>query len=158
MAASRILLRRTTERLLQDLRPEANHPSTSINDPTVAGQLEQVQKAIEDLKPASPQQIWLQQKALQDVSSLLRQRWLLIEQAGPTVRPAILGVLVMWTVALFVSFGLNAPRNGTVVGAFLITSLAIGGAVFLILEMDSWFEGLLRLSETPLQQALSNMN
>jgi hypothetical protein len=37
---------------------------------------------------------------------------------------------------IFVSFGLNAPRNGTVVAAFLICSLAIGGSIFLILEMD----------------------
>ncbi|MBI0539647.1 hypothetical protein D9599_29530 [Roseomonas sp. KE2513] len=153
-AGARALLRRTTERTLQDLWPGPGEAFIGIDDPSAGDLLGRAQEVIEDLQPAGPQQTWLQQQALQQGSSLMRQRWLLIEQAGPNVRPMILVVLIMWTVAIFVSFGLNAPRNGTVVGAFLIISLAIGGAVFLILEMDSQFEGYLRLSELPLRNAL----
>ena len=58
---------------------------------------------------------------------------------------------------IFASFGLNAPRNATVIAAFLICSLAIGGAIFLVLEMDSPFEGVLRISPAPMANALSHM-
>jgi hypothetical protein len=153
-AAARALLRRTTERTLKDLWPKPDGVFIGIDDPAASALLEQAQAAIAVLLPTDPRQTWQQQQALQQSSSLLRQRWLLIEQSGPTVRPMILVVLIMWTVAIFVSFGLNAPRHATVVGAFLIISLAIGGAVFLILEMDSHFEGFLRLSELPLRNAL----
>ena len=59
--------------------------------------------------------------------------------------------------AIFASFGLNAPRNATVVVAFLVCALSIGGAVFLILEMDSPFQGVLRLSKQPMTNALAHM-
>ncbi|TPG51806.1 DUF4239 domain-containing protein [Roseomonas nepalensis] len=156
-AEARMLLRRTTERTLHDLWPRPGENFVGIDDPSAADLLAGVQGAIDALHPAGPQQTWLQQGALQQSSSLVRQRWLLIEQEGPNVQPTILAVLITWTFAIFVSFGLNAPRNATVVGAFLMTSLAIGGAVFLILEMDSHFEGLLRLSELPLRNALAQL-
>ena len=157
-ATPRALLRRATERTLRDLWPGPDEPFVGIDDASAGTLLEQAQEMIEVLAPVDPRQSWLRQQALQSSLSLLRQRWLMIEQSGSSIRPAILTVLIMWTVAIFVSFGLNAPRNATVVVAFLIISMAIGGAVFLILEMDSQFQGLLRLSDLPLRIALAEMS
>ncbi|KAA2212885.1 bestrophin-like domain [Teichococcus oryzae] len=156
-AASRALLRRSTERILQDLWPGKGARFVGIDDASAGALLEQVQDAIQDLAAGDPHQAWIRQQALQSALSLLRQRWLLIEQAGPTVRPVILGIVIIWTVAILVSFGLNSPRNGTVVATFLVIALAIGAAVFLILEMDSQFAGVLRLSEQPLLRALAEL-
>jgi hypothetical protein len=156
-ATARALLRRATERTLRDLWPGPHESFIGIDDASAGTLLEQAQETIVVLAAADPRQNWLRQQALQGIVSLLRQRWLMIEQLGSSIRPAILAVLIMWTVAIFVSFGLNAPRNATVVVSFLIISMAIGGAVFLILEMDSQFQGLLRLSELPLQKALAEM-
>ena len=89
--------------------------------------------------------------------SLIRQRWQLIERQGSNIRLVVVGILVFWVAAIFASFGLNAPRNATVVVAFLVCALSIGGAVFLILEMDSPFQGVLRLSKQPLTNALAHM-
>jgi len=94
---------------------------------------------------------------LQITVSLLRQRWLLIEQNGPSVRPVVIVILVSWITLLFVSFGLNAPRNGTVVVAFLVCSLAIGASIFLILEMDNPFTGTLKIPGEPMVSALAHM-
>ena len=154
----RALLRQATERTLRDLWPGPNDAFIGLDDASAGALLERAQEAIESLGTANSPQAWTRQQALQTASSLLRQRWLLIEQAGPSVKPAILTILIFWTVGIFVSFGLNAPRNATVVGAFLIISLVIGGAVFLILEMDSHFEGLLRLSDLSLRRALAEMS
>jgi hypothetical protein len=73
------------------------------------------------------------------------------------IRLVVVGILVFWVAAIFASFGLNAPRNATVVVAFLVCALSIGCAVFLILEMDSPFQGVLRLSKQPMTNALAHM-
>jgi hypothetical protein len=51
-----------------------------------------------------------------------------------------------------------SPRNTTVIVTFFICSLAIGGSVFMILEMDSPFTGVLRISRWPMENALAHMN
>jgi hypothetical protein len=42
--------------------------------------------------------------------------------------------------------------------AFLICSLAIGGSVFLILEMDRPLDGVMRISGWPVENALAQMD
>jgi len=108
-----------------------------------------VRDSIRALKPVDTEQEALQNGAVGIHMNLLRQRWLLIEQQGPSVQRVVLVVLVTWVTVIFVSFGLNAPRNATVVAAFLICSLAIGGSIFLILEMDRALDGVMRISSWP---------
>jgi len=81
----------------------------------------------------------------------------LIEQAGETVRPLVLAILVSWIFFIFASFGLNAPRHATVLAAFLVSSVAIGCSVFLIMALDRPFEGPLRISSDPMRNALAHM-
>jgi hypothetical protein len=81
----------------------------------------------------------------------------LIEHQGPNVRPVVLAILVSWIAVIFASFGLNAPRNATVLTAFLLCSMAIGASVFLIMEMDNPFRGVLRIPRAPMANALAQM-
>ena len=66
-------------------------------------------------------------------------------------------VLVFWLCIIFASFGLFAPRNGTVIAAFFVCALSVSGAIFLILELDRSFEGLLQVSSAPLRAALAQL-
>ena len=66
-------------------------------------------------------------------------------------------VLVFWLILIFASFGLFAPYNVTVVVALLLGALSVSGAIFLILELDTPFEGLIRLSDEPLRNALAHL-
>jgi hypothetical protein len=157
-ASPRALLRRSTTRTIQDIWPMPGGHVVGLDDVSAVRMLEQVQEAIRAMNPVGAEQRSIRDQASQTATSLLRQRWILIEQAGHSVRPVVLFVLVSWTVAIFISFGLNAPRNATVAGAFLMCSFAIGGAVFLILEMDSPFEGMLRLAAQPMLNALAQMD
>jgi hypothetical protein len=157
-ASPRALLRRSTARTIQDIWPMPGGHVLGLDDVSAVRMMEQVQEAIRAMNPVGAEQRSIRDQASQTATSLLRQRWILIEQAGHSVRPVVLFVLVSWTVAIFISFGLNAPRNATVAGAFLMCSFAIGGAVFLILEMDSPFEGMLRLAAQPMLNALAQMD
>ncbi len=111
----------------------------------------------EILKVANEDQRRVVEESLARSTAILRQRWLLIEQSGPSVRAIVIGILVSWIIAIFVSFGMNAPKNPTVYAAFLICSLAMGSAFFLILELDRPFEGLLRISSRPIVGAVANI-
>jgi Protein of unknown function (DUF4239) len=151
------VLRQYTQRLLQDDWPAIGERAFVAEDVQAGTLMEHVREAIRALSPSDAGQSWLRDQALQISTSLLRQRWLLIEQAEPSVRRVILAVLVIWITLIFASFGLNAPRNGTVVIAFLVCSLAIGGSIFLILQLDTPFDGIMRISSRPITTALAHM-
>jgi hypothetical protein len=66
-------------------------------------------------------------------------------------------VVVFWLTILFVSFGLYAPPNTTVIAALFVCALSVSGALFLILELDHPFEGLIQIPSTPLRNALAHL-
>ena len=82
-------------------------------------------------------------------------RWLMFEQATTGISMPLLAVLVFWLVAVFASFGLFAPLNGTVIGTLFPSALSVSGAIFLILEMYTPYEGLIQISAAPLRNALA---
>lgn len=154
---ARHLLRQYTEQTVRDVwKKPGGHPD-GFEDVAAGVVLEQVMKAVRVLSPESHGQRWLQEQALQTSISLLRQRWHLIEQNDRSVRPIVLAIVVSWIVTAFASFGLNAPRNATVVTFFALCAFAIGGSVFLILELDSPFTGVLRISNQPMLSAIAHM-
>jgi hypothetical protein len=58
---------------------------------------------------------------------------------------------------LFVSFGLFAPRNALVVLSLAVGAVAIAGAVVVIVDMDSPYEGLIVVSPDPMKAALAGI-
>jgi hypothetical protein len=69
----------------------------------------------------------------------------------------LLVVLVSWLAIIFATFGLFAPRNATVVAALFVCALSASGAILLILEMNSPFAGLMKVSSAPMRDALARM-
>jgi hypothetical protein len=119
--------------------------------------LERARAAVLALDSADPARHWLRDQALAGSGALLRARWELLERREPAIHPAFLVVLTAWVALIFASFGLNAPRNATVVCTFAVCALAIGAAVFLVLEMEGPFDGLIRVSDRPVEVALDRM-
>ena len=66
-------------------------------------------------------------------------------------------VLIFWLAMIFASFGLFAPPNSTVVAVLFVCALSVAGAIFLVLELDRPFEGLLRISDEPVRNALARL-
>jgi hypothetical protein len=92
------------------------------------------------------------------VATALQTRWLLIERSGSSIQPLFLAILVVWITLIFVSFGYNAPRNATVAAALFLSAAALAGCIFLIVEMDAPFEGLITISSMPMRSALAHMS
>jgi Protein of unknown function (DUF4239) len=112
---------------------------------------------LQDLSPQNEAQHALQSQALRMALDLARTRVLLFEQLRSSIPVPFLVVLVFWLVIIFAGFGLFAPRNGTVIAAFFVCALSVSGAIFLILELDRSFEGLLQVSSAPLRAALAQL-
>ncbi len=109
------------------------------------------------LVPADDKQRAIQTQALSMLMDLRQTRWLMYEQESTTISPPLLVILVFWLVALFLSFGLFAPANGTVIASLLVSAVSVSAAILLIMELYSPYNGLIRLSIAPLQAALSQL-
>ena len=64
-------------------------------------------------------------------------------------------VLVFWLSMIFASFGLFAPVNPTVIALLFVCAISVAGAIFLVLELDQPFAGLIRISDEPMRRALT---
>lgn len=112
---------------------------------------------IQDLAPKTEGQKTLQAQALKIGFDIGQTRWLLFSQRNSSIPVPFLVVLVFWLVMLFASFSLFAPFNATVITTLFICALSVSGAIFLILELDRPFDGLVRLSSLPLRNALDQL-
>jgi len=109
---------------------------------------------IEHLQPQNDSQRSLQSRAIQTLNDIAQARLLLFAQAGKSIHPLFLVILVFWLAAIFASFTLLTPSNAVVVGALFICALSVAGSIFLILEMDDPFNGLMAIPSASLLNAL----
>jgi hypothetical protein len=114
-------------------------------------------ESIQQLSPKDNTQRILQKQAVKITDQLLRTRWLMYEQDTSPVPLPMLVVLILWLTIIFVSFGLFAPRNGTVVASLCVAALSVSCAILLILEMYQPFEGIIQISSAPLYTALAHL-
>lgn len=125
--------------------------------PADATSAEEVRVRLFALAPASEAQRWYLQRALSITADIEQARWLLIEENRSSIPRPFLVVLVSWLTAIFASLGLFAPRNATVYAMLFVCALSVSTAIFLILEMDQAYDGLLRLSSAPLVNAVAEI-
>lgn len=98
---------------------------------------------------------WL--KAQQSVDDLARLRSLAIAKAGSSITMPLLGLLVFWLAVIALGLNLFSPRNWTIYVLDLVCAVSSAAAIFLILEMDQPFGGIIQISDAPLQAALVQM-
>jgi len=110
---------------------------------------------LQELTPHNDSQRAIQSQAENMAIKLAETRWLLFEQSGSSISVPFLVVVVFWLTILFVSFGLFAPRNGTVIVTLLVSAMSVAGAIFLILELDHPFSGAIQISSAPVRSALA---
>jgi hypothetical protein len=120
--------------------------------------LESLQQSLSGLAPKTEAQRSEAAAASEAATDLEKTTWLEAAQEAHHVQQPFIVTLILWLFVLFVSFGLFAPRNRLVVAALLVAALAIASAVFLIVDMDSPYEGMYFISPQPTQRALAQMS
>jgi len=152
---ARSLLERSVAATLERFWPAEGARPIAI-DPK-ASPVEALYDKIEELSPQNDAQRALRSQAETTALDMGRTRLLLFEHLDRSIPVPFLVMLVFWLCIIFASFGLFAPRNATVIAVPCVCALSVSGAIFLILELDRSFEGLLKVSGAPLRAALAQL-
>jgi hypothetical protein len=152
---ARQMLRQAVEGAIVRIWSEA--PSgTGPADPSSAWS-EALPKAIQKLSPQDDAQRVFKAQAAAVTADLGQLRLLLFEQAGTSISQPLLIVVIVWLAIIFGSVGLFAPWNSTVVIALMLAALSVSGAIFLILELDQPFGGVIQISSASMRNALEHL-
>src|SRR5271163_3788225 len=149
---AREVLRNAVGIMLDKMWPKS-HSESIPTGAQVAGADSLVEK-IFALTPKDDAQHLLKAQASSILMSLGQTRWLHYENSATTVSTPLLVVLLFWLTTIFVSFGLFAPRNPTVIVGLLVSAFSVSCAILMILELYSPYHGLIELSGAPLRAAL----
>lgn len=152
----RDLLKRVVAQRIQMLWPDSG-ASLGFGETIGVSPVENIQNHVLALVPENDTQRWLKSECLGLTEQLLRERSRLSDPGIRSVSPVFLTVVIFWLSATFFSFGLFAPSNATVLGLFLIATVSVAAAVFLILELDGPFDGLIKVSSESWRFALAQL-
>jgi len=118
---------------------------------------EDIVAKIQGLSPKDDNQRSVKAQAQSLVFQLGQTRWLIVEQNAVPIPRLLLFMLIGWLIVLFLSFGIFAPHNFTVIAGMCMAALAVCGAILLILAMYRPQVGLIRVSDAPLRAAVQQM-
>jgi hypothetical protein len=119
---------------------------------------EQLYLEVLAMSPSDNLQRSLQSRAAQVVTDVAQLRLLLFVEKGNVIPAPFLIVLVFWLVIIFASFSLFSEMNATVFIALCTFALSASAAIYLILELNDPFQGLMSIPSRPLLNALSPLN
>jgi hypothetical protein len=118
---------------------------------------EGIVRRIAELSPKNSEQQWFQSRALDLSSDVLETRWTVFAETASAVSTPFFVIVTFWLTVIFISFGLYAPRNTTVIAVLMVCALSVAASVFLIMELDKPFDGILQVSSAPLRSALAHL-
>ncbi|MHA6206175.1 bestrophin-like domain [Dyella soli] len=135
----------------------ATGPAASLGSPQLLKGTRDFQQQLAQLSPATATQRQLQNRALEISDNVFAARWLALQTKKGAIPMTLLLVLASWLCVIFGTFGLFAPHNHTVIFFFLLCALSAAGAIFVILEMDTPLNGIVKVSVAPMREALSEL-
>jgi Protein of unknown function (DUF4239) len=127
-------------------RPDAN----AVPDAGAEAVLDKLQ----ELSPHDDGQRARRDRALQVGLELARIQLLLFAQPANAISTPFITVLVLWLTFIFGTFSLYARANLLTVVVLFLCALAASSAIFLILDLDGPFAGLLQIPSAPFRNAL----
>lgn len=138
--------------------PDSRDAASRLKAVETSTSSEDLLNRIRELKPGNDTQSAFQAQALQIGNDLQQSRWLMIEENQIELPAAFLVVLLCWLTILFATYGLLAPVNPTVVVVLLVCALSMSGAIYLVVEMNQPFDGVIKASSAPLLKAVQYIN
>ena len=148
-------LRKILEEMAHRMQPPKANTPVNLAPNTQAGNA--IYLAIQHLTPHDEMQRNLKAQATTLAVELGQLRTLLVAESISSISKPLLIVVGCWLVVIFLSFAVIAPRNATATTALMISALSAAAAIFLILELDRPFSGVLRISNEPMLNVLSQL-
>jgi hypothetical protein len=152
--AARASLRQAIPPVVDKIWKEAQSVPLQSAPFKAAAEGEALYQRIQELQPSNDIQRGLQARIIQVTNDLMQSRFLLFSHLGNSIPVTFLAVLLLWLIILFAGFSLMAPTNTTTLASLVICALSVSGAIFLILELNQPFSGLMVIRSEPLRNAL----
>jgi hypothetical protein len=137
------------------MRPIRTNTPVNLAPNTQAGNA--LYLAIQHLTPHDEMQRSLKAQATTFAVELGQLRTLLVAESISSISKPLMIVVASWLVVIFLSFSLIAPHNATATFALMISAVSAATAIFLVLELDRPFSGILRMSNQPVLNVLSQL-
>jgi len=153
---ARAQLRKLTQAVLEQLWPH-DHARDDFSGGESKVHGEAFFDAVAALQPQTDSQRLLKARAQEMTIGLGQLRQRLVVAGDSSIPTALLVVLGFWQAILFAGFGLLAPRNPTAIGVLVICMISVAMSLFLVLELDRPFDGMIRISDGPVRLVLSHM-
>jgi hypothetical protein len=155
---ARQMLRDSVADMLERTWPQEGSGTAAAARPvTTEGRYEGIFDKLEGLSPKTAVQRTLQAQALKVATDIAQSRWSLFAQRGSSISVPFLVVMASWLGIVFASFTLFAPPNATVFTTLTLCALVVASTIFLILELDRPFEGVIQVPSEPLRRALAQL-
>ena len=150
----RTLLRQSVQPLANRIWHEGASPTAKpvVFQSTAQSSAFEIQLA--GLSPNNDAQRSLQSRAIQAFTEGAQIRLQLFTHTGGSIPTPFLIILIFWLGAIFVSFTLFSQTNLIVMASLFVCALSFAGAIFLVLELDNPFTGLMGISSATLRSAL----
>jgi Protein of unknown function (DUF4239) len=145
-------LRVVVARMLGQIWPENGSGHAQLDPRAARGDV--LYDKLVELTPKTEAQKYIHGLALNLAVDLAQMRWLLFQQSASAISTPFLVVVVFWLGIIFASFGLFAPANATTIVTLMLCAASVAGALFLILELDRPFDGMIQIPSAPLRNAL----
>lgn len=110
------------------------------------------------LAPTTDVQRMLKGRAFDQLDAVTKARLQMFESRGGQITWPFLTVLIFWISILFLGFGVLAHFNPTVAVTQFLGALSVAGAIFMILELNQPYRGLLQVSDAPLRAAIAQLD
>ena len=154
---TRVLIRSAVAFRVETTWPDDGSAGSGITKTLTTSEMEEIENQILRLSPADDTQRWFKAESLKLSEEVSKARWRALGNQGGSVPTVFLIVVVFWLTVTFVSFGLYARLNPAVAAVLFVAAVSVAGAVFLILELDGPFDGVIKISSGPLRYALSQL-
>jgi hypothetical protein len=142
---------------IDHLWPQDRSSEAGLHTEEISTEMEAVGLGLRNLTPRDESQRVLKSRAQDVFADSMKRRWSLLLKIHAPIPTVFVVLLVFWFSVLFIMFAMLSPANATVTAVQLICALSVAGGIFLILDMNRPFEGLVTLSNEPMQEAVQSM-
>jgi hypothetical protein len=153
----RTQLKHNYAQLVQVLQSRESSRLAMLDSPEAISRSEALQQQVAALAPDTDSQRTLKASALQMMDAVFAARWLTMLQANQSIPPVMLVILITWLSIIFGSFGLFAPRNGTIVVVLMMCSASAAATILLVEELNRPLDGLISVSLEPMLHTMERL-
>ena len=148
-------LRATVENAIARAWPQQTGATSDLTPDLYSG--DDFYRAVHQLVPNDAIHTELKGEATRLALDLAEGRALLVSRALTGVSTPLLMIVVSWLVLILFGFSLLAPRNLVATLSLTFAAAAVSGAILLMLEFYSPFDGMIRISSDAMTAAISRI-